>query len=200
MDIVKDKAALTKPCSNVSLSEGIEIGEKLVELVKSNENEWVGLAANQIGIDARVCAVALQGNFKGTYQYFVNPKIINTSSETFEFLEGCLSFPGKRIPTKRYREITVIADNLSEGSSVVFYADPAKYDLQLEAACIQHEIDHLDGITMFDRQTNKTVINGPKLKRNQKIVITKDGFNSKTIKYKKFDSFKTDGWNIKEVL
>ena len=63
MEIIKDKAALSNPCSTVSLETGKEIGEKLVELVKDNENDWVGLAANQIGIDAKVFAIALQGNF-----------------------------------------------------------------------------------------------------------------------------------------
>ena len=199
MNIIQDKAALSKPCSTVSLEKGIEIGEKLVELVKSNESKWVGLAANQIGIDARVFAIALQGNFKGEYKYFVNPKIIDTSNETFQFLEGCLSFPGKRINTKRYESITVIADNLSEGSSVVFYGDPNRYEMQLECACVQHEIDHLDGVTMFDRQFNNTVINGPRISRNQKIIIAKDS-EEKTIKFKKAESFLANGWSMKEIL
>lgn len=199
MNIIKDKAALSKPCSTVSLEEGIKIGEQLVELVKSNETNWVGLAANQIGIDARVFAIALQGNFKGTYKYFVNPKIIDTSSETFHFLEGCLSFPNRRVNTKRYQSITVLADNLEEGSSVVFYGDPSSHELQLECACVQHEIDHLDGITMFEREFNKTVVNGPKLSRNQKIIISKN-LEEKTVKYKKATAFLEDGWTIKEIL
>ena len=199
MKIIQDKAALSKPCSTVSLEEGKKIGEKLVELVKSNESNWVGLAANQIGIDARVCALALQGNFKGEYKYFVNPKIINTSDETFNFLEGCLSFPNERISTKRYETITVIADNLAEGSSVVFYADPTKYELQLECACMQHEIDHLDGITMFERQLTNTVVKGPKISRNQKIVIVKDS-DERILKYKKAEKLLQQGWTIKEIL
>ena len=199
MEIIQDKAALSKPCSVVSIEEGIKIGEKLVDLLKSNKTEWIGLAANQIGIDAKVFAIALQGNFTGEYKYFINPKIVNTSSDVFTFLEGCLSFPGKKVTTNRYREITVTADNLAEGSSVVFYADPNKYELQLECACVQHEIDHIDGVTMFERAATKPIISGPRIGRNQKIIIHK-GSDIKTIKYKKSEQFLEDGWTIKEIL
>ena len=93
----------------------------------------------------------------------------------------------------------MLADNLEEGSSVVFYGDPSSHELQLECACVQHEIDHLDGITMFEREFNKTVVNGPKLSRNQKIIISKN-LEEKTVKYKKATAFLEDGWTIKEIL
>tara|TARA_B100000131_G_C18113087_1_gene610312 strand:- start:2098 stop:2694 length:597 start_codon:yes stop_codon:yes gene_type:complete len=198
VEIVQDIQALSKACSPVSVSEGMEIGEKLVAHLKENTNKWVGLAANQIGINAHVFAIALQGNFAGEYKYLINPKIIDTSSETFLFREGCLSFPNEQVLTKRYRSITVIADNI-EGGSLVFYADPDKYDLQLECACVQHEIDHLNGLTMFDRKASATVNKGPTIGRNQKVLIT-DGTNQKTIKYKKAEKLLKDGWNIKEIL
>ena len=199
MDIVQDIKALSKPCSPVSVSKGMEIGDYLVEELKKNENKWIGIAANQLGIDARVFAIALQGNFKGTYKYLVNPTIIDTSSNTFMFREGCLSFPNKQVVTKRYESITVKADNLSDGGSLVFYADPDKYELQLEAACVQHEIDHLDGLTMYDRAATSTVIKGPSIGRNQKIEIT-NGSDSKIIKYKKAESLLSDGWSISKIL
>tara|TARA_B100001250_G_C19718890_1_gene752879 strand:- start:571 stop:1176 length:606 start_codon:yes stop_codon:yes gene_type:complete len=201
VDIVQDIEVLSKPCSPVSLSKGMEIGEKLVAYLKENRNRWVGLAANQIGIDARVFAIALQGNFAGEYKYLINPEIIDTSSETFVFSEGCLSFPNKQVMTNRYRSITVKADNLSDGGSLVFYADPSpdKYDLQLECACVQHEIDHLNGITMYDRKATPTVHKGPTIGRNQRVIIT-NGTEERSIKHKKAEQLLNNGWSIKEIL
>ena len=85
----------------------LPIGEKLVELVKDNENDWVGLAANQIGIDAKVFAIALQGNFKGTYKYFVNPKIYSKDSENSTYEEGCLSVPNYIAEVDRQKKCKV---------------------------------------------------------------------------------------------
>lgn len=199
MDIVQDIKVLSKPCSPVSVSKGMEIGEYLVEELKKNQNKWIGIAANQLGIDARVFAIALQGNWTGHYKYLVNPTIIDSSSETFLFREGCLSFPNKQVVTKRYQSITVTADNISEGGSLVFYADPDKYELQLEAACVQHEIDHLDGLTMYDREATPTVKKGPTIGRNQKVEIT-NGDETRIIKFKKAEKLLSNGWSVNKVL
>ena len=79
--------------------------------------------------------------------------------------------------------------------------DKNKYlQMAYETACVQHEIDHLDGKTMYDRE----LILEPwkrkenKIGRNDKVLITK-GTESKTIKYKKFDKMKEDGWVLVEV-
>ena len=91
--------------------------------------------------------------------------------------------------------VTVDADNLDE---------PLVFDIQkdgtmehiLETACVQHEIDHLDGITMFDREWKQKPIKSNKTYgRNQKITIS-DGSETKTIKYKKATSLLENGWEI----
>ena len=202
MNIVTDIAAISKKCDPVSLEKGHEIGEILISHLKENKGTWIGLAANQLGINARVCAIALQGNNTGTYKYFINPTIVDTSTETFMFREGCLSIPNKQAVTRRYRSITVKADNISEGSAVVFSADAVgdhAYELQLECACIQHEIDHLDGITMFDRAINQPIVNRPSIGRNQKVELIKAN-ETKIIKYKKVQPLLDDGWSINKIL
>ena len=69
-----------------------------------------------------------------------------------------------------------------------------------ETACVQHEIDHLDGITMFDREFKQEPIKreGKKIGRNDKVTISK-GSESKTIKYKKAEPLLNDGWELISV-
>ena len=69
-----------------------------------------------------------------------------------------------------------------------------------ETACVQHEIDHLDGKTMFDRK----LVLEPLKRKNEKIgrntkVLIKKGSETKTIKYKKFNKMSEDGWILAEV-
>ena len=69
-----------------------------------------------------------------------------------------------------------------------------------ETACVQHEIDHLDGYTMYDRELMLRPIRRreDKIGRNDKVVIRK-GSETKTIKYKKFEKLSEDGWTLAEV-
>lgn len=106
----------------------------------------IGLSAIQIGIPKRVGIVWFKTkkekdkDFKLT---LVNPKIIEKSGR-FKFKkESCLSFPGLRIETVRYNYITIQNDGREE-----------KY-VGLVAVCIQHEIDHFNGIIILDRKWSK---------------------------------------------
>jgi hypothetical protein len=60
---------------------------------------------------------------------------------------------------------------------------------------VQHEIDHLDGITMFDRKFVKPAAVSNKIGRNEKVTITK-GTESKVLKYKKAQPMLEDGWTL----
>ena len=191
--IITDKEQLKqicKPCE--SIEEGEEIGAQLLkELTKSNNG--IGLAANQIGINKRVCVI----NIKEPV-VLINPVIVEKSEEQFVFPEGCLSFPNVMQKTKRHMTVKVEADN--HQGQMVFTAEGEDMDLAMECACVQHEIDHLDGITMFD----KAFVNipwkrkGPKIGRNDKVLVAK-GTDSKVIKYKKFEKMEKDGWVLVEV-
>ena len=69
-----------------------------------------------------------------------------------------------------------------------------------ETACVQHEIDHLDGITMYDRELIITPTKRAyrKIGRNEAVVIKK-GSETKTMKFKKAKKFMEDGWTLLEV-
>jgi len=189
--IVKDIKELNQPCEPCSsINEGEDIAAKLLKELTISKN-GVGLAANQIGIQKRVCVI----NVKEEPVVLINPKIVDKSEETFVFPEGCLSFPNKHVRTTRNVEIIVEADN--HESKLVFSADSKDIKDALECACIQHEIDHLDGITMFDRQfIPKPIIRkSEKIGRNEKVKI-KNGSETKVLKYKKAEQLLESGWEM----
>ena len=189
--IVKDINQLKEKClptSALSYGEGEDIAKRLLEEL-SNSKNGIGLAANQIGINKRVCVI----NVKEEPLILINPEIIERSKETFVFPEGCLSFPNKHVRTIRNTSIKVKADNHDE--ELTFSADSKDYKDAFECACVQHEIDHLDGITMFDREFKQEPIKVNKIGRNEKVTLTK-GSESKIIKFKKAQPLLEAGWTL----
>jgi peptide deformylase len=142
-DFVTDKKTLSKVCKPCdSKIEGIRIGNKLLEILVVT-GDGVGLAANQVGIDSAVCVIKVKKPI-----ILVNPKIVGKFGKSF-FQEGCLSFKGDYVLTERWTDIVVKDDNhLNE----LFFSFEKN---ALECVCVQHEIDHLNGITMFDRSIEK---------------------------------------------
>ena len=190
--IIKDKTKLQKKCSPVSIEEGEIIGAKLLMELRTSEQSGIGLAANQIGIQKRVCVVNVKEPL-----VLINPEIVERSEKEFIFPEGCLSFPDKKVRTKRNVSIKVKADNYK--SILSFSADSKEMDDAFECVCVQHEIDHLDGITMFDREFELEPIKreGKKIGRNDKVLIA-CGVESKMIKYKKALPLLEKGWTLVE--
>ena len=190
--IIEDKSKLEIKCSPVSVKEGEEIGVRLLHELRQSEN-GIGLAANQIGINKRVCVINVKEPI-----VLINPKIVEHSKELFVFPEGCLSFPNDKIKTQRYTSVVIEADNHKDKLS--FSAESKDINDAFECVCIQHEIDHLDGITMFDREFRQEPMvrgeNAPlKIGRNEKVTLTK-GSKSKTLKYKKAESLMENGWTL----
>lgn len=100
-----------------------------------------GLAANQIGVGLR----AFSWNIDGDIGYVLNPRMIDfTEDEYQDGDEGCLSVPGLWYPTKRAWYAKVEGINLN-GDKVVVEGE------ELMARCLQHEMDHLDGMLYIDR-------------------------------------------------
>ena len=191
--IITEETKLKVLCEEVkTIKEGEEIGAQLLKELAESKN-GIGLAANQIGINKRVCVVNVKEPL-----ILINPKIVERSAEEFIFPEGCLSFPNKHVKTKRNVSVTVEADN--HNGKLVFTADSKDFKDAFECACVQHEIDHLDGITMFDREFKQEPIKreGKKIGRNDKVTISK-GSESKTIKYKKAEPLLSDGWELTSV-
>ena len=190
--IIKDKMKLEQKCSPVSVKEGEEIGVRLLHELREADN-GIGLAANQIGINKRVCVVNVKEPL-----VLINPKIVEKSKEKFVFPEGCLSFPNDKVKTIRHESIVVEADN--HNGRLSFSANSKDINDAFECVCVQHEIDHLDGITMFEREFKAEPlvrgVNAPKkIGRNEKVTITK-GKESKVLKYKKAEPMLEDGWTL----
>ena len=199
--IITDKNKITQVCEPCeSVEEGKEIG---AQLLKEVGDKGIGLAANQIGINKRVCVVNVKDPI-----VLINPEIIEKSEDKFAFIEGCLSFPKESIKTTRHKWVKVQADNHNHTLYFSVWNDDSeegfdkdKYlTLAYETACVQHEIDHLDGITMYDRELILEPIKRAydKIGRNQKVLVAK-GTDSKVIKFKKYEKMQDDGWVLVEV-
>ena len=137
---VTDKKKLTKACKKVSLADGLQVGHKLLDTLKKTEN-GVGLAANQVGINKRVCVINVTKPI-----ILVNPRIVGKFGKIY-FQEACLSFPGDYVYTERWANVMVEAENHKK--NLIFGENV------LECVCVQHEIDHLNGVTMFERAFEK---------------------------------------------
>lgn len=102
-----------------------------------------GLAAPQVGLSIRLAVVDVPP--RGTARYvLVNPRIVRTAEERASGQEGCLSIPGVRATVERPAGVVVEALDLDGRLQTL----DAEGEL---ARCLQHEIDHLDGILYIDR-------------------------------------------------
>lgn len=142
------------PDKRLSFSCGAikEITEEITQLahdmaVTMYENNGVGLAAPQVGINLQLITVDCS-NDRSELHHLINPKIIWESEAKIANIEGCLSFPDMSVQVQRSKEVEVEAMNLS-GESVKISASG------LLAICLQHEIDHLNGLTFLNRVTRQ---------------------------------------------
>lgn len=104
--------------------------------------DGVGLAANQIGVGLRVFVYDLRDGIAG---HVVNPTLrIPDDSPWEEALEGCLSVPGRHHPTRR-ASYAVVEGFDEDGTPTRVEGDG------LLARCLQHEVDHLDGLLYLER-------------------------------------------------
>ena len=101
----------------------------------------IGLSANQVGLDARVFVMKSQD--QGNVCFF-NPEITKISQETDLMKEGCLSFPDMYLMIKRAKMIE-LKYQTAQGEEIVISLDG------LASRCVQHEVDHLNGIIFLQR-------------------------------------------------
>ena len=149
---------INKKLKEVSVEEGLVIAEELFQ-IHNKRKDGIGLAANQVGIDAQVAIVNVREPL-----VLINPKIVSKENP-IDYYEGCLSYPGKGISTQRYRDIVVSTEN--EQGELVFGGSDEELDV-LESVCVQHEIDHLMGKTIHDRKIDTTYVADVKIGRNDK--------------------------------
>jgi len=104
----------------------------------------IGLAAVQIGILKRLVVIDIsRDEEKKNPIFLINPEIINQSKQTSVYEEGCLSIPGQFAEIERPAECTLKYIDYN-GKEKELKADG------LLATCIQHEVDHLNGILFID--------------------------------------------------
>ena len=188
----EDNPVINKKLKEVSLEEGNKIATELFQIL-TERKDGIGLAANQVGIDASVAVVNIREPI-----ILINPTIVKQWDEV-PYYEGCLSYKGKGINTKRYKNIIITteqeeselyfsgAENPSDGKGSWERESSDKQETELrllETVCIQHEIDHLNGMTIMDRRMITTIVNKDKFGRNEIVMIT-DGKETKDLKWKK---------------
>ena len=118
-----------------------ELQDNLTETVI--QLKGTGLAANQVGLPYRVAVCGHWSKPEELITLF-NPNIVDLSGDLYYAEEGCLSFPGLFVKVKRNMNIRVryqLHDGTTDTSTLDGWA----------ARIIQHEVDHLDGITYLDR-------------------------------------------------
>ena len=104
--------------------------------------DGIGLAAPQVGIPLRFALVATEA----TPIVLINPRIVDHSDIETVSKEGCLSLPGVEMEIMRYKEVSV--------QSRDFNWNKITYDVDgLTSICMQHEIDHLDGVLITSRKS-----------------------------------------------
>jgi peptide deformylase len=145
-----------KPVTSVSPALKRLADEMLESMYASN---GIGLAAPQIGESVRLIVVDVGGEEKRDPRVFFNPEIVSSSGEAVAE-EGCLSVPDVWADVTRPETITLKALDY-DGKPVEL-----KNLDGLLARCIQHEIDHLEGVLFVDKiSATDRLMNEPKLKK-----------------------------------
>ena len=131
------------------------------------EAKGIGLAAIQVGVPKRIIVIDLNKDEKKNPMYFVNPIIKQKNLVNSIYEEGCLSVPNQFAEIKRPKKCEVEYLNY-EGEKKLLKTEG------LLATCIQHEMDHLEGILFIDylSKLKKTMIIKKLLKnRPDRIVV-----------------------------
>lgn len=142
--VPQDDPRLHQPCSVVTrITSNLQaLAQDMLDFMYANNG--VGLAAPQVGYNVRLVVADWSDDRKSPLVLF-NPFILGMAETEVEVTEGCLSFPGQECRVKRAPWVKVYGRNL-KGRAVV-----VRPDVLLGSVCLQHEIDHLDGIT-FDQR------------------------------------------------
>ena len=150
--IVTDIEKLREKSSEINLGQINHLNSSLVLEMKEllERSNGVGLSAIQVGVAQRLFIMKTN---RGEVLTIFNPKIIDKYDEITVPGEGCLSLPGKRVNTRRYKYIEAEWNENRKIRHGVF--------LDMEAVIFQHEHNHLSGILMTDRQ-----VQGQKVGRN----------------------------------
>ena len=201
--IVTDTLALKNPIPTTTFTKEEQDLATAALLTAVTQHQGLGMSANQIGLNKRICVI----NVREEPLVLINPTIVEESEEKIMYFEGCLSLPKtmkKPIKTVRSYGIKVKADNFPD--VLEFSTKERKHedinalfgdvDL-LESVCVQHEIDHLNGLTIRDRQYTETVrlTTFAKMGRNERFILKKDN-ETLSVKKKNLSTYLEQGWEV----
>jgi peptide deformylase len=201
--IVTDTSALKKSIPTTTFTKEEQDLATAALLTAVTEQKGLGMSANQIGLNKRICVI----NVREEPLVLINPTIVEETEEKIMYFEGCLSLPKtmkKPIKTVRSYGVKVKADNFPD--VLDFSTKERKHedinalfgdvDL-LESVCVQHEIDHLNGLTIRDRQYTETVrlTAFAKLGRNERFILKK-GDETLSVKKKNLSTYLEQGWEV----
>jgi peptide deformylase len=177
--------------------------EELEELLKNGLDKYpgLGISATQLGIKKRACYIKFGDEENGRELFLLNPVITQRSNDGFIFYEGCLSIPKtveNPLKTIRACKVVVQTDNLGELTFEI-NKEGDKDQVSVETmmtVIVQHEIDHLDGITIKDRvySTTRRVKTTPG--RNSIVVMKSPEGELVEVKYKKANAYYLQGYEI----
>jgi peptide deformylase len=119
----------------------VELEKNMLEIMYRYDG--IGLAANQVGINARVFVMGHRDAPENGMAFF-NPEVVSSTSEIQDLEEGCLSFPGIYVNIKRP---TAIKARWQNSKGEIMEGEFGGY----ECKCFLHELDHLEGIVFQDR-------------------------------------------------
>ena len=122
----------------------------------------IGLAAIQVGVPKRIIVIDISPkDGPKNPMFFVNPEIIDKSEDNSTYEEGCLSVPGQFAEIDRPAKCSV--------KYLDYHGQPKKIEAEgMLATCIQHEMDHLEGILFIDYLSKKL---SKQKKELQRIVV-----------------------------
>ena len=123
----------------------LETIEGLIETLFETMRAWggMGLAATQCAVPVRVIVIDTEQVGGTLNRAFINPVIKERTEKTLLTEEGCLSFPGVFARVTRHEGVVVETMTLTgETEDVILNG--------VDAVCLQHELDHLNGIVFFD--------------------------------------------------
>jgi peptide deformylase len=126
-----------------------KFNELIADMIHTCASSYgLGLSANQVGVNKRIFVYRPPGNRDNDPNYgftpVINPIVRERSGKMTSKGEGCLSIPGVRFRVPRYKRIVVTAHD-PEGSVYTITTKSKNV-----AKIMQHEIDHLDGISLYD--------------------------------------------------
>lgn len=137
-------AALRAKARRVTAADRERVAALLPRMFRTMyEAPGIGLAATQLGVPLRLAVVDLQPDEQKTPIVLVNPEVVAVGPDWATREEGCLSLPGLYADVSRPARVTVRHED-ADGATRSFEAEG------LLAACVQHEIDHLDGVLFVD--------------------------------------------------